>query len=519
MTRLLLTIALAVAGGGFMAASAAAQTPTVFLHGLASSPSTWSGAASRLAARVPIAPKIPSLGWDNPYGVQANRLNADPAYRNLPSTTVVVGHSNGGIVAREWSRLHAVSGIVTLGSPNGGAPIVPHLPDWIAFNYGTSVLVSAVYSAFAVPTDWSGVIYAVASQLQATQGLSSTAVAYLAAKLGLRLGVPIATDMTPGSPYLRDLNSSGNLSREASHIPNRVGITSIAHNFFDAGWARAVLPDQADDIAVGQHLTEAALYGWAAKIMLNSEFDDFASLDQANSLLNLAAHIHAIDPTYCVLISRMDYSGCLANDGLLSFETQAYPNAVNVTIGLDNNGPAHIQETSRSDAVLFQVFQNYMHVSPGAPPPPPPPPPPPSPPPSQPPPPSDPPPSAPPPGQRPPATDFGDVLWPFDRLRADEMVSSGDDRFHFLYQQDGNLVLYDENWRPLWDTGTWGTDPGYVELQGDGNLVMHNASGAVLWDVGVTAGHPDGWLVVQDDGNVVIYDGDHRPLWATNTVE
>jgi hypothetical protein len=48
---------------------------------------------------------------------------------------------------------------------------------------------------------------------------------------------------------------------------------------------------------------------------------------------------------------------------------------------------------------------------------------------------------------------------------------------------------------------------------------MHNASGAVLWDVGVTAGHPDGWLVVQDDGNVVIYDGDHRPLWATNTGE
>lgn len=111
------------------------------------------------------------------------------------------------------------------------------------------------------------------------------------------------------------------------------------------------------------------------------------------------------------------------------------------------------------------------------------------------------------------------MLWPFDRLRADEMVSSGDDRFHFLYQQDGNLVLYDENWRPLWDTGTWGTDPGYVELQGDGNLVMHNASGAILWDVGVTAGHPDDWLIVQDDGNVVIYDGDHHPLWATNTVE
>jgi hypothetical protein len=51
---------------GMTARRAAAQTPTVFLHGLASGPSTWSGAASRLAARVPIAPKIPSHGWDHP---------------------------------------------------------------------------------------------------------------------------------------------------------------------------------------------------------------------------------------------------------------------------------------------------------------------------------------------------------------------------------------------------------------------------------------------------------------------
>jgi pimeloyl-ACP methyl ester carboxylesterase len=497
---------------GATARPAAAQTPTVFLHGLASGPSTWSGAASRLAARVPIAPKIPSLGWDNPYGVQANRLNADPAYRDLPASTIVVGHSNGGIVAREWSRVHPVSGIVTLGSPHGGAPIIPHLQDWLAFNYGTSTLVSAVYSAFTVSTGWSGVIYAVAGELQNIQFLSSEAVTYLIARFGLRAGLPIATDMTPGSPYFRDLNSPANLSREASQIPSRVGITSIAHNFYDAGWARAVAPDAADGIAVAQHTAEAALYGWAAKIMLNSEFDDFASLDQANSLLQLAAHIHAIDPTYCALISRMDYSACLANDGLLSYQTQTYPNAVNIMIGQDNNGPAHTQETSQSDDVLFQVFQNYMHVSPAAPPPPPPPPPT-EPPPSQPPPTSDPPPSDP-----PPSSDRADVLGQFERLYANDVISSDDGRFHLIYQGDGNLVLYDQGWRPLWDTGTGGTDPGYVEMQGDGNLVMVNASGGFVWDVGVTAGHPGAWLIVQDDGNVVIYDGSSHPLWATNTV-
>jgi hypothetical protein len=110
------------------------------------------------------------------------------------------------------------------------------------------------------------------------------------------------------------------------------------------------------------------------------------------------------------------------------------------------------------------------------------------------------------------------VLGQFERLYANDVISSDDGRFHLIYQGDGNLVLYDQGWRPLWDTGTWGTDPGYVEMQGDGNLVMVNASGGFVWDVGVTAGHPGAWLIVQDDGNVVIYDGSSHPLWATNTV-
>jgi pimeloyl-ACP methyl ester carboxylesterase len=514
MTRLFVpAMVLAALVVGTTARGAAAQTPTVFLHGLASGPSTWSGAASRLAARVPIAPKIPSLGWDNPYGVQANRLNADPAYRNLPSSTIVVGHSNGGIVAREWSRVHPVSGIVTLGSPHAGVPLIRNFATWSAYERQTQPLANAAAFAFTQVTNWSGWSAAVQAWSNVVLDLSVQATTSLAAKLGLRGVLPVTTDMTPGSPYFRDLNSAANLAREASHIPARVGITSIAHNFFDAGWARVVAPTHADAIAVTQHSAEAVFYSMGTSIIFEADPTDWRAYQQAYALLNLAALIHNIDPLYCALISRVDASVCRPNDGLLSDETQAYPNAVNVTIGLDNNGPAHTQETAQSDAVLFQVFQNYMHVSPAAPP---------APPPSQPPPsnppPSDPPPSDPPPSQPPPSSDRADVLGQFERLYPNDVISSDDGRFHFIYQGDGNLVLYDQGWRPLWDTGTWGTDPGYVEMQGDGNLVMVNAAGGYVWDVGVSAGHPGAWLIVQDDGNVVIYDASSRPLWATNTV-
>ena len=61
------------------------------------------------------------------------------------------------------------------------------------------------------------------------------------------------------------------------------------------------------------------------------------------------------------------------------------------------------------------------------------------------------------------------------------MVNSADGRLHFVYQGDGNLVLYfgtgTSGWEPLWATDTDGTSPGFVTMQGDGNLVVYNRSG------------------------------------------
>ena len=96
-------------------------------------------------------------------------------------------------------------------------------------------------------------------------------------------------------------------------------------------------------------------------------------------------------------------------------------------------------------------------------------------------------------------------------------ITSPNGRYNFIYQTDGNLVLYGKL-GALWASGTYGRGVARAVMQGDGNLVVYNGSNQPLWASG-TFGNPGATLAVQDDGNVVIYRADHAAIWATNTVQ
>jgi hypothetical protein len=333
--------------------------------------------------------------------------------------------------------------------------------------------------------------------------------------------------MLPQSSYLSALNNGPNIAREAVSVPTRVGIASVAHNFFFAGPARAIAPEQADLIATGLYATAYGLLAWSDYIFIEAPPGDIYALNQGFSLSGVADFLLTIDRTYCRMVSRVDMSQCVPNDGIVPIDSQEYPNAPTIYIGGDNDGPAHIQETQFSDDALFTAITSYMHVQPrvggpwtpgptqppsAVPPPPLPPaeiapPPPPSP--------DPPPPPDPEPDPQPGPTGSGimapgDLLWP-----GGEVDSPAGNR-HLAYQGDGNLVIYNQDWYPLWASDTPGTAPGVVGMQGDGNLVLYDADGQPLW-ASNTAGHPGAYLAVQNDGNVVIYDVDGTPLWSTGT--
>ncbi|WP_185113952.1 M57 family metalloprotease [Fulvivirga imtechensis] len=107
-----------------------------------------------------------------------------------------------------------------------------------------------------------------------------------------------------------------------------------------------------------------------------------------------------------------------------------------------------------------------------------------------------------------------DKLLPGDQLDRNESIRSADNRFLFVMQGDGNLVLYKYN-VPLWASNTAGLPVTRCIMQNDGNLVLYDNLNRARW-ASNTHGNPGAWLVAQNDGNVVIYRNG-SPVWATNT--
>ncbi len=66
----------------------------------------------------------------------------------------------------------------------------------------------------------------------------------------------------------------------------------------------------------------------------------------------------------------------------------------------------------------------------------------------------------------------------------------------------------------LWATGTDKTAASVTVMQEDGNLVVYTGEGKPLWD-SHTWGNDGAWLAVQDDGNLVIYSS--KAIWASGT--
>ena len=115
-----------------------------------------------------------------------------------------------------------------------------------------------------------------------------------------------------------------------------------------------------------------------------------------------------------------------------------------------------------------------------------------------------------------PAT--GSDMQPGEILKPNGSITSANRRYSFIYQDDGNLVLYDNaaGRRPLWPSNTAGTPVGVCIMQDDGNLAIYANINELIWSSNACQ-YPGSHLVVQDDGNVVIYRPDRAVVWSTGT--
>lgn len=471
-------------------AALAQDRPLVFVHGLNADGGTWQAAADRLRQHLAISPQRPSLSGSS-YEDQVNNLQSQLWW--LPGNTVAVGHSNGGIVSRHWSTQHQLDGVLTLSTPHKGAPVFAHVSDWIDFNLMAFDLIGGISAAFGSSYDDSWWVYtAVQGVLSvATQG-AQDAVLQLAGLLGLHHWVPIFPQMIPGSSYLSNLNSPGNLGREAGAIPARVGIVNVADNFYRGGVFRAVWPNRGDTISDVLYASAAVLDYYATYLWTSANPQDW---HRAQRLSALAWWFWAHEDMWCRTISDPSpraYSSsgfCAENDTLVPTWSQVYPGAINIE---KRRTPAHIDQTRNMEGALYEALTTFMHVSPRG--------------------------TAPPPNPPGPSPHPGgpDVLLPGERLEMHQELRSPNDRFALVYQADGNLVLYRDDGLPLWASQTAGTSVGDASMQEDGNFVVYDAAGVPVWASG-TDGNPGAVVKLQPDGNLVIYTVADVPIWATGT--
>lgn len=101
-------------------------------------------------------------------------------------------------------------------------------------------------------------------------------------------------------------------------------------------------------------------------------------------------------------------------------------------------------------------------------------------------------------------------------------IPSENRRYHLVFQEDGNLVLYMAPpfgiKQAIWSSNT--AEKGKsCYFQTDGNLVIYTSDNqhpdSAIWSTN-TSGHLGAYIDIQDDGNVVMYYNG-QSIWSTNT--
>lgn len=486
MARGLMFVAMLAA----LARPAAAQDRlTVFLHGFNSTASSWADTASRLEARLQIVKALPELPWHVPFDAQANHLNGLAA--GAPANTLLVGHSNGGLVARQLSTKRPVGGIVTLGSPHLGAPLARNIRGVTSHYLSTGDKISVLLFMVGATGNnrFTGIWNSpgVAWIRSAISGLGAAlwwTIGSISNSIGPVVTAPVLSDMTPGSAALSALNSPGNLARESVTVPGRVGLVFVARDWWIGAPFVAGAPhlqysgDQAIRHGI-QALSVIAGYFGPPNFLPTDPFANSIRM-QAQSIIS---DLLVYNSRWCA--ATTDRADCsMSTDGVVPTPSQFYPGDA---INIGYVGPTHTTEKQLSEEHIFDALHRHLRLpvrgSPSG------------------------------GGGSGSGAPAGSVLSPGERLYPDSEIRSPSGNYALRYQSDGNLVLYGPN-GTVWDSGTNGMGGLYCEMQPDGNFVIYHANGGEPW-ASDTSGLAGAELRVLDEGYVAIYDvAGNVPWWV-----
>jgi pimeloyl-ACP methyl ester carboxylesterase len=457
----------------------AQDPPLVLVHGFKSNGTTWVEAQSRFNRQLAVTTYNPTVGWQQLFPAQAAQLQG--ALPGVPGLPVVVGHSNGGVVAREWSKTKPIKALLTLSSPNQGAPIANNAVAWGLYNANIVSGLLNLQASFANPNEGS---YWILSVIQGALAFAadtvSTSVAAMATT-GFDLYAPVFSQDKVGSAYMQSLNSAGNLARETAAIPNRVSIATYVSDYNLGGVVRALSPDNVDYFRAGLWAAVGTLDVWAGTIASSGVPRDIERSQRmlaASLMLSLHENMwcQAVsDPTpYAVTLG----GSCYPNDTFIPTWSHVLPGSLVIP---KPNVNAHTQQTERMIPVLYEVLTMHMGVAPRA-------------------------------AGGGPGTPS--ILPGGRQLNPGQEIWSPDRRYRLTFQTDGNLVIYRNDGVPVWWTGTVGISPGAASMQVDGNFVVYDSANRAAWHT-YTYGNPGAYLSMQNNGAFSIYSASGARLWGS----
>ncbi|XP_037613234.1 lectin-like isoform X2 [Sebastes umbrosus] len=90
-----------------------------------------------------------------------------------------------------------------------------------------------------------------------------------------------------------------------------------------------------------------------------------------------------------------------------------------------------------------------------------------------------------------------------DELRKGDSLVSNNEQFKAVFQEDGNFVLY--SWKPIWASATDGSDVFRLCMQADCNLVMYNKENEPRWQTNSAKGDSNMCrLYLTNEGKLVL---------------
>jgi pimeloyl-ACP methyl ester carboxylesterase len=214
------------------------RQPIVLQHGFQADGQSWDNTPSRLNV-FHATPYLPTTGWSYRLGAQAVFLNNFFNNNNLPDTTIIVGHSNGGLISRNLGSMRRLNGLITIGTPHDGAEFANAIRDgtvegWSTYVHNSAAYVEDIYDDLPA-TDADQFQYESANWAAFVQMTIATAMKAEAIRMRILDGSPVFVlqDMAPNSPFLDSLNFGASKIVQDMNIRRRLAITSrILHHSY-----------------------------------------------------------------------------------------------------------------------------------------------------------------------------------------------------------------------------------------------------------------------------------------------